>query len=356
MALEHGIAAADAAAALFSNQEALERYRAASAFAEPEDPLVYEIAERSGEVESRLGRMDAAIDAWGLCLSWHRGREDAERGAEMHRKIAAALVHKGERDAAVKHLQRGINMVRDERASALARLFGEAAALYMQVGANMLAAYAAERALAIAEQLEDPRATSRALMIYGGVYARVGDAAKARRSLARAVVFVRDVDPSETVVALLAAGHHLDLFDGAPTRPARVNASPTASRWPWRTGDVPMQIELHAALGAIALRRAEWGAAGDEADAAAGLAEADGSPASCASPRCCADGCSGSAARSISRRACSSPRATGRPSSAPPRSAPKPSSAWARRSATPVGSTRRRRPSPRPWRPASVPA
>ncbi len=274
-ALEHGIAAADAAAALFSNQEALERYRAASAFAEPEDPLVYEIAERSGEVESRLGRMDAAIDAWGLCLSWHRGREDAERGAEMHRKIAAALVHKGERDAAVKHLQRGINMVRDERASsALARLFGEAAALYMQVGANMLAAYAAERALAIAEQLEDPRATSRALMIYGGVYARVGDAAKARRSLARAVELVRDVDPSETVVALLAAGHHLDLFDGdqAGARERFADGLALARR----TGDVPMQIELHAALGAIALRRAEWGAAGDEADAAAGLAEAHG--------------------------------------------------------------------------------
>jgi class 3 adenylate cyclase/tetratricopeptide (TPR) repeat protein len=273
-ALEHGIAAGDAAAALFSNQEALERYHAASAFAEAEDPLVYEIAERSGDVESRLGRMDAAIDAWGLCLSWHRGREDAERSAEMHRKIAAALVHKGERDAAIKHLQRGINMVRDEPASAaLARLFGEAAALYMQLGANMLAAYAAERALAIAEQLDDPRAASRAHMIYGGVYARIGDAEKARHSLLRAVELVRDVDPSDTVVALLAAGR-LDRFEGdqAGAR-QRFREGLALAR---RTGDVPMQIELHAALGAIALLRAEWRAAAEEADAAAGLAEAHG--------------------------------------------------------------------------------
>src|SRR5579871_5119391 len=95
-ALEHGIAAGEASAALFSNQEALERYRAAAAFAEAEDPLLYEIAERCGEVESRLGRMDAAIDAWGRCLAHHRELRDVERAAEMHRKIAAALVHKGE--------------------------------------------------------------------------------------------------------------------------------------------------------------------------------------------------------------------------------------------------------------------
>lgn len=274
-ALEYGIAAGEAAAALFSNQEALERYRAAAAFAEPEDPLLYEIAERCGEVEARLGRVDTAIDSWGRCLSHHRARRDAERAAEMHRKIAAALVHKGECNAAVKHLQRGINMVREEPASpALARLFGEAAALYMQLGANMLAAYAAERALAIAEQLEDARAASRAHMIYGGVYGRIGDSARARQSLDRAVELVREVDPSETVLALLAAGRHLDRFEGdhAAARERFVEGLALAER----TGDVPMQIELHAALGAIALRRGEWSAATAAAKRTAGLAEAHG--------------------------------------------------------------------------------
>ncbi len=274
-ALEHGIAAGDAAAALFSNHEALERYAAAGVFAEPQHPLLYAIAERTGEVESRLGRIDAAIEAWTQCLAWYRAGEDAERAAEMHRKIAAALVHNGDRDGAVKHLQRGINMVREEPASpALARLFGEAAALYMQLGANMLAAYAAERALAIAEQLGDPRAASRAHMIYGGVYGRIGDAARARQSLDRAVELVREVDPSETVLALLAAGRYLGGFEGDHTAAKeRLGEGLALAR---RTGDVPMQLELHAALGTIALRRAEWASAAQAAAQAAELARGHG--------------------------------------------------------------------------------
>jgi adenylate cyclase len=274
-ALEHGVAAGDQAASVFSNHEALERYRSAATFAEPADPALFDISERCGEIEMRLGNIAVAIEAWERCLGHHREGESIERAAETHRKIAAALVLDGDRDAAVKHLQRGINLVRDRPASPpLARLFGEAASLYMQVGANMLAAYTAGRALSFAEQLEDARSASRAHTIYGGVFGRIGDAAGARQSLERAVELVRESDPEEAALAMLAAGRTLDhcLGDYVGARDRYADALELAEQ----TGDVPLQIELRAALGGLALRRCEWAQAGAEADCAAQLAEAHG--------------------------------------------------------------------------------
>src|SRR5260370_30766286 len=108
--------------------------------------VVVGMAEELGEVESRLGHLDAAIDAWESCIEAHEAGGRVERSAEIHRKIAAALVHRGERDAAIKQLQRGINLVKDRPPSlAGARVFGEAGTLYPHVGAHMPPAYPPER-------------------------------------------------------------------------------------------------------------------------------------------------------------------------------------------------------------------
>src|SRR5260370_36527034 len=74
--------------------------------------VVVGMAEELGEVESRLGHLDAAIDAWESCIEAHEAGGRVERSAEIHRKIAAALVHRGERDAAIKPLQSRINLVK----------------------------------------------------------------------------------------------------------------------------------------------------------------------------------------------------------------------------------------------------
>ena len=103
------------------------------------------------------------------------------RSASSHRKIGAALAHKGERTQAIQHHQRGINLIKDGPPSlALVRLYEEAAWLYMQVGDNMLAIYASEKALRLAETLGEARAASRAHGIFGRVFGRIGDTAKAR--------------------------------------------------------------------------------------------------------------------------------------------------------------------------------
>ena len=94
------------------------------------------------------------------------------------------------------------------------RLYEEAAWLYMQVGDNMLAIYASEKALRLAERLGEVRAASRAHGIFGRVFGRIGDTAKARENLERAIELAKDSDENETVLAMLALGHHLENAEG----------------------------------------------------------------------------------------------------------------------------------------------
>ena len=105
------------------------------------------------------------------------------------------------------------------------RLYEEAASLYMQVGDNMLAIYASEKALRLAERLGEIRAASRAHGIFGRVFGRIGDTAKARENLERAVELARDSDEDETVRALLTLGHHLENAEADYVEPR----SPTSS-------------------------------------------------------------------------------------------------------------------------------
>jgi class 3 adenylate cyclase/predicted ATPase len=274
-ALDCSEAAGDSAAALFSNREALTHYEAAAAFADPADAALLRIAEKTGDIELRLGRVEPAIDAWQRCLEHFREHDELEHVAELHRKIGAALAHKGERKQAIEHHQQGINLIKDLPPSlALVRLYEEAAWLYMQVGDNMLAIYASEKALRLAETLGEARAASRAHGIFGRVFGRIGDTAKARENLERAVALARDSDASETVLALLALGHSLEHsegdYDGA--NDCYLEALALAQR----IGEVPAQIELQSAVAQLAFYRSDWDEVRRASDAGAELAEAEG--------------------------------------------------------------------------------
>ena len=176
---------------------------------------------------------------WERALDHHSGQQDLERVAELHRKIGAGLAHKGERKQAIEHHQRGINLIKDGDPSlALVRLYEEAAWLYMQTGDNMLAIYASEKALRLAERLGEVRAASRAHGIFGRVFGRIGDTVKARENLERAVELARGSDAHETVLALMALGHHLESSDGDyARRRGRLPRGPRA--WPSRSATCP---------------------------------------------------------------------------------------------------------------------
>ncbi len=274
-AVSHGEAAGDAAAALYSNREALGHYQSAASFVDGEEEVSRRIAEKQGDVGLRLGRVDAAIECWQGCLSFYTEQGDLLRAAEMHRKIGAGLAHKGERKSAIEHLQRGINLIKDGEASlTLVRLYEEAAGLYMQVGDNMLAIYASEKALRLAEGLGEARAASRAHGIFGRVFGRIGDAVKARENLERAVELARESDAGETVLALLALGHNLEHAEGDYAGAGE--RYDEALQLAERIGDIPAQIELQSALAQLAFYRADWVEVARATDASAELAEREG--------------------------------------------------------------------------------
>jgi tetratricopeptide (TPR) repeat protein len=275
-ALESLEAAGDAAAALYSNAEAFDRYTAALEISESLDPgTLARIGEKQGDVALRLGRVDAAVAVWERGLEYHRAEEDLARVADLHRKIGAALWHKGERRASIDNYQRGIDLLKDgPPCIELVRLYEEAASLYMHTGDNMLAIYASEKALRLAERLDEARAASRAHGIFGRVFGRIGDSEKARENLERSVALARESDRAEAVRALLTLGYHLEVseadYDGA------ADAYREALEIAQEVGDLPSQVELHASLGELAVDAADWEAVERAAEASAGLAEREG--------------------------------------------------------------------------------
>jgi class 3 adenylate cyclase/tetratricopeptide (TPR) repeat protein len=275
-ALESLEAAGDAAAALYSNAEAFDRYTAALEISESlELGTVARIGEKQGDVALRMGRVDAAVGVWERCLEYHRAQEDLARVADLHRKIGAALWHKGERRASIDNYQRGIDLLKDgPPCIELVRLYEEAASLYMHTGDNMLAIYASEKALRLAERLDEARAASRAHGIFGRVFGRIGDSEKARENLERSVSLARESDRGEAVRALLTLGYHLEVseadYDGAAT------AYREALEIAQEVGDLPSQVELHASLGELAVDKADWEAVEEAAEASGSLAEREG--------------------------------------------------------------------------------
>ena len=184
--------AGDAAASLYSNQEAISHYETALSVgreleASGSDPGVrVRIAEKLGDVALRLGRVERATEVWEECLDHHRRQEDLSRVGDLHRKIGAALWHNGDREGSIEHYQKGIDLLKDGPACLeLVRLYEEAASLYMHTGDNMLAIYASEKALRLAERLGEAAAASRAHGIFGRVFGRIGDSERARQNLER---------------------------------------------------------------------------------------------------------------------------------------------------------------------------
>jgi class 3 adenylate cyclase/tetratricopeptide (TPR) repeat protein len=274
-ALVFGEAAGDAAAALYSNREALAHYEAAAALTDANDGTAQRIAEKRADVSLRLGQVEPAIESWLRCLDYYSEQGDLQHVAELHRKVGAALAHKGERKAAIEHHQQGINLIKDSGPSlALVRLYEEAAWLYMQVGDNMLAIYASEKALRLAESLGEAGAASRAHGIFGRVFGRIGDGVKARENLDRAVELARESDAGETVLALLALGHNLEHAEGDYGAAGKRYGEALALAE--RIGDVPAQIELYSALAQLAFYRCDWAEVERTTGAGAELAEREG--------------------------------------------------------------------------------
>jgi class 3 adenylate cyclase/tetratricopeptide (TPR) repeat protein len=251
-------AAGDAAAAVYATREAGSRYRAALELrCEDEPGAIARIAEKLADLDALGGRVEEATERWREVLAHHERAGEDVRVADLHRKIGAALWQRGEREAAVEHYQAGINLLRDgEPCRELVDLYEEAATLYLNTGDNMLAVYASERALRLASRLEEPRAASRAYGIFGRVFGRIGDRAKARENLERSVELARGSSPPETIRALMALGDYLEVSEADYGAARRTYEEALAIAQ--EIGDLPPQVELNAHLALIAAYHGQW--------------------------------------------------------------------------------------------------
>jgi class 3 adenylate cyclase/tetratricopeptide (TPR) repeat protein len=268
-------AAGDAAAALYSNAEAFDHYAAASRLEGADEAHRARLREKQGDVALLLGRVDAAIAAWEECLEFQRRQEDLPRLGDLNRKLAAALWQKGSLKPAIARYQTGIAVLKDGPPTReLVRLYEEAATLYMHTGDNMLAIYAAEKALRLAERLEESAAASRAHEVFGRVFGRTGDSAKARENLERSVELARSSGPNDTIRALIALGSHLDMSEA--DYPGAATAYAEARELADRVGDLTAAAELDSALALLAAYRADWDEVDAYAQASLALAEREG--------------------------------------------------------------------------------
>ena len=130
-------AAGDAAAALYSNAEAFERY---TRRLELTEELAADAQARIGEKrETWRPGSDASTRPWlsgSARWSITAARRSLARVADLHRKIGAALWDKGDRRASIDNYQRGIDLLKDEPCIELVRLYEEAASLYMHTRAT----------------------------------------------------------------------------------------------------------------------------------------------------------------------------------------------------------------------------
>src|SRR3954469_23212382 len=276
-------AAGDAAARLYSNAEAFDHYASAAELEAADESGRARVREKQGDVALLLGPVDSAIAAWEECLEFQRREEDLPRLGDLNRKLAAAMWQKGALKPAIARYQTGIAVLKDGPPTReLVRLYEEAATLYMHTGDNMLAIYAAEKALRLAERLDESAAASRAHEVFGRVFGRTGDSAKARENLERSVALARTSGPNDTIRSLIALGSHLDMSeaDYAGAAAAYEEARELADR----VGDLTARAELDSALALLAAYRADWDEVSAYARASLELAEREGLVRSMAYP------------------------------------------------------------------------
>ncbi len=274
-ALEFLEAAGDAAGALYSNQEAFAHYEAALALVAADDAARARIEEKQGDIALRLGRVDAAIEVWERWLAYHSELGELEHVAELHRKIGAALAHKGERTQAIQHHQQGINLIKDGP-----RRSRSCGCTRRPRGCTCRSATTCLRSTPPRRRSGSPSVSAR----------RVRRAARTGSSGACSAASATRSRRARTSSARSS-------WRGTPmrTRPcSRCSRWATTSRTPRattpppggryadalalaeRVGDVPAQIELHAAIAQLAFYRCDWEQLGRSSDASAELAEREG--------------------------------------------------------------------------------
>ena len=259
-ALEALEAAGDVAASLYSNSEALSHYEAALLAAPASTPRSAPGSARSSAT-SRCGSAASTPPSTcgSECLDYHRGRGGPRAGRrpapqDRRRPLAQGRPRGVDRALPAGHRPaQGRPSLRSSSCASTRRRRPSTCTPATTCSRSTRR----RRRCGSRERLDEAAAASRAHGIFGRVFGRIGDYERARENLERSVELARDADPAEAVRALLALGYHLEVSEADYEGAAAAYAEGLELRE--QTGDLPSQVELHAALGAARRPRRRLG-------------------------------------------------------------------------------------------------
>ena len=234
-------------------------------------------AEKLGDVALRLGRVDRAVAAWDQCHGVPpRARRTSPGSATCTARSAPASGRRATARARSSTTSAASTCSRTAR-----RASSWSASTRRRPRSTCTPATTCSRSTPPRRRCGWPSGSARRPpraaptgSSAGCSAASATPSAPARTSSARSSWPARAI-PAEAVRALLALGYHLEIseadYDGARRRLRRRARDSRSS-----TGDLPSQVELHAALAQLAAYRGDWEACERETDASQTLAEREG--------------------------------------------------------------------------------
>ncbi len=169
--------AGDRAASLFAYREAQVAYtRALDRVPAGPDGVRITLLDKLGDVTFAHGSLKEAQAAWDEALDLVTVRDERDRMADLHRKIAGSFWAAGRTDPALAHLEAGLDALGDATDNlAAARLYNELARIHFRLGQHKTAMSRARRALALGQSLDAADVVSHAYNTLGVAVSRDGD-------------------------------------------------------------------------------------------------------------------------------------------------------------------------------------
>lgn len=178
-ALRYLLRFGDKAAAIYANQDAIGCYRRALELLKQEDnqpALKAEVLEKLADAHGVAGELEAALESWQAACGCYETLGQMERLAAVHRKIGIHWWGQGNREKAIEHLQRGLDLLACEPDSVeAALLYHELGRFHFRSGEDQEAIVWAQKALALGQRLDAPEVLSQVYNTLGVSLARRGD-------------------------------------------------------------------------------------------------------------------------------------------------------------------------------------
>ena len=204
-ALDYFLKAGDKAAKVYANSEAASYFQSALWLLEEREGELQErehVLERLGDIEKLVGKYEACTKHWDEALLVTTKLQERQKSAALHRKIANILWDKiGDTKKSREHHEAALKILEAEPESVeLARLYEDIAHMLRRKGEAAKAPAWAEKALALAEKLNDVEAVAISCIELSADRMVLGDLKKAREYADRALKIALENNYMETAL------------------------------------------------------------------------------------------------------------------------------------------------------------